>query len=118
MAKVKERYFNKESILAMAEQYGVADNALFIQTLKNYETIQRSIEGIDQIVNQNDDLTISKEYVKGRENLYLHPAIKELPKQIDASNKTLDKMLDIIEKLGTPRQTDGFLEFCNSDKVK
>ena len=35
MAKVKERYFNKESILVMAEQYGVADNALFIQTLKN-----------------------------------------------------------------------------------
>ena len=114
MAKRIEKYFDKESILAMAHEYGVADNALFLQTLKNYETIQRSIEGIDQIVNQNDELTISKEYVKGRENLYLHPAIKELPKQIDASNKTLDKMLDIIEKLGTPRQTDEFVSFCNS----
>lgn len=114
MAKRIEKYFDKESILAMARDYGVADNALFLQTLKNYETIQRSIEGIDQIVNQNNELTISKEYVKGRENLYLHPAIKELPKQIDASNKTLDKMLDIIEKLGTPRQTDEFVSFCNS----
>lgn len=114
MARVTEKYFNKESILQMAEQYGVADNALFVQTLKNYETIQKSIEGIDQIVNQSQDLTISKEYVKGRENLYLHPAIKELPKQIDASNKTLDKMLDIIEKLGTPKQTDEFVEFCNN----
>ena len=114
MAKVKDIYFNKDAILAMAEQYGVADNALFLQTLKNYETIQRSIEGIDAIVNQNDDLTISKEYVKGRENLYLHPAIKELPKQIDASNKTLDKMLDIIEKLGTPKQGDSFIEYCNN----
>ena len=113
MAKVKEKYFNKDSILAMAEQYGVADNALFLQTLKNYETIQRSIEGIDQIVNQNDDLTISKEYVKGRENLYLHPAIKELPKQIDASNKTLDKMLDIIEKLGVKQIKDEFLSYIN-----
>ena len=114
MAKRIEKYFDKESILAMACEYGVDDNPLFLQTLKNYETIQRSIEGIDQIVNQNDDLTISKEYVKGRENLYLHPAIKELPKQIDASNKTLDKLLDIIEKLGTPRQTDAFVDFCNS----
>ena len=114
MAKVREKYFDKESIMAMAAAYGVADNALFLQTLKNYETIQKSIEGIDQIVNQNDDLTISKEYVKGRENLYLHPAIKELPKQIDASNKTLDKLLDIIEKLGTPKQDDPFVDYCNS----
>lgn len=114
MAKVAEKYFNKESILEMAEQYGVSDNALFLQTLKNYETIQKSIEGIDQIVNQKEDLTISKEYVKGRENLYLHPAIKELPKQIDASNKTLDKMLDIIEKLGNKRSEDDFTKFINS----
>lgn len=114
MAKQKESYFNKESILLMAEHYGVANNALFLQTLKNYETIQRSIEGIDEIVNQNADLTISKEYVKGRENLYLHPAIKELPKQIDASNKTLDKMLDIIEKLGVKKAEDEFTQFVNS----
>ena len=114
MARVTEKYFNKESILQMAEQYGVADNALFVQTLKNYETIQKSIEGIDQIVNQSQDLTISKEYVKGRENLYLHPAIKELPKQIDASNKTLDKMLDIIEKLGKTKAVDEFTEYINS----
>jgi len=114
MAKQKEKYFDKESIMAMAKRYGVADNPLFVQTLKNYETIQKSIQGINEIICANEDLTISKEYVKGRENLYLHPAIKELPKQIDASNKTLDKMLDIIEKLGTPKSNDDFLDFCNS----
>ena len=113
MAKHSEKYFDKEAIMEMAVEYGVSENALFLQTLKNYETIQKSIEGIDQIVNQNDDLTISKEYVKGRENLYLHPAIKELPKQIDASNKTLDKLLDIIEKLGVNTNNDEFLEYIN-----
>lgn len=114
MGKQVKKYFDKDAILQMASEYGVENNPLFLQTLKNYETIQKSIEGIDQIIHANDDLTISKEYVKGRENLYLHPAIKELPKQIDASNKTLDKMLDIIEKLGTPKQTDSFVDFCNS----
>ena len=114
MGKQVKKYFDKDAILKMASEYGVENNPLFLQTLKNYETIQKSIEGIDQIIHANDDLTISKEYVKGRENLYLHPAIKELPKQIDASNKTLDKMLDIIEKLGTPKQTDSFVDFCNS----
>ena len=113
MAKQKEKYFNKESIMALAESYGVADNPLFIQTLKNYETIQKSIEGIDLIIN-SDDMTISKEYVKGRENLYLHPAIKELPKQIDASNKTLDKMLDIIKELGTAKPKDEVIEFIGA----
>ena len=99
--------------MALAESYGVADNPLFIQTLKNYETIQKSIEGIDLIIN-SDDMTISKEYVKGRENLYLHPAIKELPKQIDASNKTLDKMLDIIKELGTAKPKDEVIEFIGA----
>ena len=114
MGKKQEKYFDKEAIMKMAKEHGVDKNALFLQTLKNYETVQRSIEEIDQIIGASSELTISKEYVRGRENLYLHPAIKELPKQIDAANKTLDKMLDIIDRLGTPKSSDPFVDFCNS----
>ena len=95
----------------MAADYGVADNPLFVQTLKNYETIQKAIEITNGIL-AAEDMTISKEYVKGRENLYMHPAIKELPKQIDAANKTVDKMLDIIERLGRKNTTgDALLDY-------
>lgn len=112
MSKTKEKYFNIDAILKMAKDYGVSENPLFLQTLRNYATIQKAIESIDEVVN-GDELTTTKEYVKGRVNLYMHPAVKELPKQIDAANKTMDKMLDIINKLGTVKQTDEFIDFIN-----
>lgn len=111
MAKSKAKYFDVKQVIQMAADYGVADNPLFVQTLKNYETVQRAIELTNEILN-SDDMTISKEYVKGRENLYMHPAIKELPKQIDVANKTVDKLLDIIEKLGKKSSTgDELLDY-------
>ena len=111
MAKRKSKYFDIKEVIQMAADYGVADNPLFVQTLKNYETVQRAIEMTNEILT-SEDMTISKEYVKGRENLYMHPAIKELPKQIDAANKTVDKLLDIIERLGKKNTTgDELLDY-------
>ncbi len=111
MAKSKAKYFDVKQVIQMATDYGVADNPLFVQTLKNYETVQKAIEMTNEILN-SDAMTISKEYVKGRENLYMHPAIKELPKQIDVANKTVDKLLDIIERLGKKNTTgDDLLDY-------
>mgnify|MGYP007012502424 CR=1 FL=1 len=111
MAKRTKKYFDIADVKKMAAEYGVADNPLFVQTLKNYETIQKAIEITNSIL-ESDDMTISKEYVKGRENLYMHPAIKELPKQIEAANKTVDKMMDIIDKLGKKNTTgDELLDY-------
>lgn len=111
MAKTKAKYFDLKQVTQMAQDYGVAENPLFVQTLKNYETVQKAIEMTNTIL-ESESMTISKEYVKGRENLYMHPAIKELPKQIDAANKTVDKLLDIIEKLGKKNTTgDELLDY-------
>ena len=111
MARSKAKYFDIKQVIQMAKDYGVSENPLFVQTLKNYETVQKAIEMTNAILD-SEDMTISKEYVKGRENLYMHPAIKELPKQIDAANKTVDKLLDIIEKLGKKNTTgDELLDY-------
>ena len=111
MATRKAKYFDIKQVIQMATAYGVADNPLFVQTLKNYETIQKAIEITNAVLGE-DEMTVSKEYVKGRENLYMHPAIKELPKQIDAANKTMDKLLDIIERLGKKNTTgDELLDY-------
>ena len=111
MAKARAKYFDIKQVKQMAAEYGVAENPLFVQTLKNYETVQKAIEMTNAILD-SEDMTISKEYVKGRENLYMHPAIKELPKQIDAANKTVDKLLDIIERLGKKNTTgDELLDY-------
>ena len=52
-------------------------------------------EGID-----DGDLTTSKTYIKGENNEYAAPLVKELPKHSDAANRTAGIILDIIVKLG------------------
>lgn len=113
MARKKEKYFEIDDILKMAELYGVSNNAMFRQALKNYETIQKAIESIDGVLTENE-MMVTKEYVKGRENLYLNPAIKELPKQIDAANKTMATMVTIIKEFGSIKESDEFIDFINS----
>ena len=60
-----------------------------------------------------DGMIISKEYVKGRENLCPHPLIQEIPKHVDCANRTLGIMGNIIESRGKkkPDESDGLSEF-------
>lgn len=52
----------------------------------------------DQLM--KDGQTCTKEYVKGRENLCVHPLIQEIPKHVDCANRTLSILGDIIVKRG------------------
>ena len=98
-------------IVRIAEECGVRDNPFFEDTLKIYESQRQKLEALDKSIAESGML-VTKEYVKGRENLYMHPAIKELPKQIDVANKTVDKLLDIIERLGKKNTTgDDLLDY-------
>ncbi len=97
MAQVKLSY-NK--LINMAKQYGVEKNALFIAAANQYVLQQQVLERIKASLDEEDECTVSKEYVKGRANVYVNPLLKELPKQSDSANKTLQTMLDIITKLG------------------
>ena len=107
-----DNYFDLKAILSLAKDKGVSEDALFIQTLRNYETLQLAIAKIDEIL-KSDEVLVSKEYVKGRENIYLHPAVKELSKLTDSSNKTLDKLLLIIDK-NEANPSDELLKWVNS----
>ena len=44
--------------------------------------------------------------VKGRENVYANPIIKELPKHADSASRTLTTMLEIIKKLGYKQEKE------------
>ena len=93
----KEISFN--DLIKMAENYGVADNALFVSAARQYEIQTKVIKSIEKILDEAD-LTVSKSYIKEVENVYANPLVKELPKHSDSANKTLAIMLDIIAKLG------------------
>ncbi len=113
MARNTNKYFDIKKLKRMATQYGVQNNVFFLQSLKNYETIQKAIESIDSALTENE-MMVTKEYVKGRENLYLNPAVKELPKLSDAANKTMATMISIIKEFGEIKESDEFLDFINS----
>lgn len=87
-------------LMEMAERYGVSDNALFISAANQYLVQQKVIEMIRKELAAEESVVVTKEYVKDRENVYVNPMVRELPKHSDSANKTLQVMLDIIVKLG------------------
>ncbi len=99
----------------MAKDYGVDKNAMFVTALEQYAVQQKVIENINLILSDSEDLMTTKEYVKGRENVYSHPLVKELPKHSDAANRTANLMLDIIKTLGHKKQTGSKLEGLMND---
>lgn len=101
MAKVKSTY---DELMRLADAYGVADNALFVASAKQYATQSKIIENIREALDAEENLMASKEYVKGRVNVYANPLVKELPKHADSANKTLNTMLEIVLKLGKPKE--------------
>ena len=102
-----------QDIMKMAADYGVDDNALFVSTAEQYELQRKVIKEMRKSITKGDPL-VTKEYVKGRENVMAHPFIQLLPKHIDSANKTLGTMLDIIERLGAKKavgdKLSGFLK--------
>ena len=62
---------------------------------------------------EEDGMTVEKEYVKGRQNVCIHPLVQEIPKHIDCANRTLGILGDIITKRGKkrPDEVDGLSEF-------
>ena len=108
-------FFDKEAIISLAREREVENDALFLQCLKNFEVVELAIGKIYEVIN-SDEVLISKEYVKGRENVYLHPAVKELSKLLDSANKTIDKLYLTIEKAsgqeyGSDKRAKELLEF-------
>ena len=103
MAKVKTTY---SELLKMAKDYGVDNNALFLAAAEQYDLQQRVIKMLKQGI-EGGDLTTEKTYIKGENNEYAAPLVKELPKHSDAANRTAGTILDIIVKLGRKAVDEG-----------
>jgi len=101
MAKQKVTF---DELMLLAKRYGLESNELFISCANQYDLQQKVIRNIKEAIESEESMTVSKEYVKNRLNVYANPLVKELPKHSDSANKTLAMMLDIIEKLGTKEQ--------------
>ena len=97
MAKID---LNKQAqeILEIAQKYGVEQNFLFITTFKRYQVQLNILNELEKKIN-GDGTLVTKEYVKGRGNLYTHPAIGEYNKTATSANQTVATLIKIVKSM-------------------
>lgn len=87
-----------QEILAIAEKHGVEQNFFFLTTFKRYQVQINILNDLERQIKESGTL-VTKEYVKGRGNLYTHPAIGEYNKTATAANQTVTTLVKIITTL-------------------
>ena len=85
-------------ILRIAQNYGVEQNFLFLTTFKRYQVQLSILADLEQTIKEDGSL-VTKEYVKGRGNVYTHPAIGEYNKTSQSANGTVATLIKIIKTL-------------------
>ena len=85
-------------ILRRATEKGVSSNFFFVTTFKRYQVQMQILTELEKEI-QKTGTTITKTYVKGRENLSINPAIDGFNKTVTASNGTVQTLIQIIEKM-------------------
>ena len=87
-----------KEILRIAEEHGVEQNFFFITTFKRYQVQISILNELEKKINEEGTL-VTKEYVKGRGNIYTHPAIGEYNKTSTSANQTVATLIKIIKSL-------------------
>lgn len=88
-----------KEIKKMAAQSGVQSNYLFITTFDRYEVQLGILSDIKKALDQNG-MTVTKEYVKNRKNLYANPMVAEYNRAVDSANKTVSTLMRILNNFG------------------
>lgn len=91
---------NKQArdILEAAKKSGVEQNFLFVTTFKRYQVQLKILNDLEKKL-VNCDAMVTKEYVKGRQNLYSNPVIGAYNKTVDSTNRTASTLMKIITSL-------------------
>lgn len=113
MAETKSLKAQAQEILRIAEQHGVEQNFFFITTFKRYQVQIGILNDLEKNIAESGTL-VTKEYVKGRGNLYTHPAIRDYNRTTDSANKTVTTLMKIITTLrdgGEEGEGDSLLNF-------
>ena len=92
-------------------------NYFFLTTFRRYQTQISVLNKLEEIIAESDTL-VTKEYVKGRENLYTNPAITEYNRTTDSANKTVSTLIRIINGFrqeDEERDEDPLLKIINGE---
>jgi hypothetical protein len=92
-----------DAILQKAMETGVSSNFFFVTTFKRYQVQMKILSELEKEIS-NSGATVTKEYVKGRGNIYTNPAIGEYNKTATAANGTVSTLINIVERLGEEKE--------------
>lgn len=91
----KELEKQANEIMRIAEESGVQGNYFFITTFERYQVQLRMLEELEKSLSE-DGMLVTKEYVKGRKNVYSSPAVKDYNTTTDSANRTVSTLMKII----------------------
>lgn len=114
MAKVDLNEQARE-ILKIAEDAGVQSNFFFVTTFKRYQVQLNILNELEKSL-KSDGMQVTKEYVKGRKNLYSNPAIQDYNRTTDSANKTVATLMRILRNFGvedTEQDADPLMKIIN-----
>lgn len=92
MANLNEQ---AKEIMRIAEESGVQSNFFFLTTFKRYQVQLKILNDLEKSL-KDDGVLVTKEYVKGRQNVYSHPAVADYNKTTDSANKTVATLMRIL----------------------
>lgn len=92
-------------IMRLAEQSGVQTNFFFVTTFQRYLTQLDIIDDLAESL-KDEGLTVKKEYIKGKKNLYSNPALSSFIKATDSANKTVATLMRILKSFGADGKTE------------
>lgn len=104
---MNERKLKKQAreILKQAEQRGVSNNFFFTTTFERYRVQMKIMADLEEDIKEHG-MTVTKEYVKGRENLVANPAIGEYNKTATAANGTVSTLINILKSFTDEEKSD------------
>lgn len=100
-----------KGILEDAQKNGFENDASF---LTSYHLLEVQVEMLDALEKsfREDGATTTKEYVKGRENIYVHPAVDKYTKTSDSAFNKILKLREMV-KQDTIEENDNFDDFID-----
>ena len=104
-----------KEIIKLAEKSGVQTNYFFTTTFNRYLVQIQILEDLEKEINEAGAL-VTKEYVKGRENIYTNPAINAYNNTTNSANKTVTTLLKIVQGFKAEdkvKEVDPLLEIIN-----
>lgn len=101
-------------ILRIAEASGAETNFFFVTTFKRYQVQIKMLNDLEKVLSEEGTL-VTKEYVKGRKNLYSNPALREYNNTTNSANKTVETLMKILKGFegGDGDEEDELLKILN-----